>query len=270
MHIQFFSSLWGMPETTLEASFKLSKEAGYDGVEMSIPLDADRRRTVQQLLAEFDLELILILHSSGATPKDHADDLTRLLGFAAELQPVLVNSQSSRDFFPIKESVRVIKQANNRAARLGLPLVHETHRARAMFSLPATLAILDAIPDLRVTADLAHLCMVHGTYMQDQIESLNRVLERCHYIHARVGHPEGGQVAEPRAPEWQQAVEYYLGWWRQIVESRRKEGVEVFPITTEFGPPEYMPTLPYTRQPVANLWEINLWMRDTLKYRLQT
>ena len=30
--------------------------------------------------------------------------------------------------------------------------------------------------------------------------------------------------------------------------------------TPEFGPPGYMPTLPYTKQPVADLWELNAWM----------
>jgi hypothetical protein len=29
-----------------------------------------------------------------------------------------------------------------------------------------------------------------------------------------------------------------------------------------------MPTLPFTRQPVANQWEINLFMKDLLQQRL--
>jgi dsDNA-binding SOS-regulon protein len=30
-----------------------------------------------------------------------------------------------------------------------------------------------------------------------------------------------------------------------------------------------MPTLPYTRQPVADLWELNLWMADRLEQLIQ-
>jgi hypothetical protein len=30
----------------------------------------------------------------------------------------------------------------------------------------------------------------------------------------------------------------------------------------------HMPALPYTRQPVADLWEVNLFMKDLLKERL--
>ena len=132
----------------------------------------------------------------------------------------------------------------------------------------ATLAILAAIPDLRVNADLAHYCVVHQSYLQNQLDSLDRILERCYYIHARVAYPEGSQVSDPRAPEWQQAVDYHIGWWQQIVTARQREGVAELIICTEFGPPNFMPVLPYTQQPVANLWEINLWMYETLKARI--
>jgi hypothetical protein len=32
--------------------------------------------------------------------------------------------------------------------------------------------------------------------------------------------------------------------------------------TAEFGPPGYMPTVPFTGKPVADLWEVNQWMTD--------
>jgi hypothetical protein len=41
-------------------------------------------------------------------------------------------------------------------------------------------------------------------------------------------------------------------------------------ILTEFGPPDYLPTLPYTRQPVASQWDINVHMMQLLKKRYQT
>lgn len=31
-------------------------------------------------------------------------------------------------------------------------------------------------------------------------------------------------------------------------------------MTPEFGPDNYLHTLPFTREPVADLWEINSWM----------
>ncbi len=268
MQINYFCSMWGMSYPTLEANFRAIKEAGFDGVEMVTPREADKRKEVRRLLDDLDLQINLLQYSTGNNAKEHADDLAKLLEFAAELKPSLINSQSSKDFYPIKDSVRIIKATNKVAAQLRLPIVHEIHRIRAMYTLPYTIAILDAIPDLRINADLSHLCVVHESYLQDQLVSLNRVLARCYYIHARVGHPEGPQVADPRAPEWQQAVDYHLGWWQQIVDARKAEGVTEMAICTEFGTPNYMPAQPYTKQPVVNLWEINRWMVQTLQERL--
>jgi len=89
------------------------------------------------------------------------------------------------------------------------------------------------------------------------------------HIHARVGHPEGPQVSDPRAPEWSDAVEAHLGWWQRVAVHQRSHGAPVLTITPEFGPPTYMPALPFTRQPVANLWEVNVYMRDLLKERIK-
>ena len=57
--------------------------------------------------------------------------------------------------------------------------------------------------------------------------------------------------------------------WQRIVDRRRETGAAVLTICPEFGPPDYMPTLPYTRQPVADLWEVNLHMKELLQNRLR-
>lgn len=38
-------------------------------------------------------------------------------------------------------------------------------------------------------------------------------------------------------------------------------------ILTEFGPPTYLPTLPYSNLPVADQWAINVFMLQALKKR---
>ena len=271
MKIHYFCSSWGMTHPTLEANLKAIKDAGFDGIELAWRRDVregDDLRTIRKLLDAYDLKLTFLNHSANKTPSEHTAELAAQMKLIAKLQPMLINSQSGRDFFPLKETVRMIKQLNKQSDRIGLPIVHELHRSKALYTLPTAIDVLDAIPDVRFNADLSHLCVVHESYLQDQLESLNRVLERCYYIHARVGHPEGPQVSDPRAPEWQQAVDYHLGWWQQIVDARKQEGVQEMVICTEFGTPNYMPVLPYTRQPVANLWDVNVWMMNTLKERL--
>jgi len=86
------------------------------------------------------------------------------------------------------------------------------------------------------------------------------------HIHARIGHPEGPQVNDPRAPEWDAAVKAHFAWWDKVAERKKKEG-NVMTVLTEFGPPDYMPTLPYTRQPLADQWDINVHMLGVLRTR---
>ncbi|HRG80840.1 MAG TPA: sugar phosphate isomerase/epimerase, partial [Cyclobacteriaceae bacterium] len=112
----------------------------------------------------------------------------------------------------------------------------------------------------------SHWCNVHESYLSDQEETIAMALNRTDHIHARIGHPEGPQVSDPRAPEWKQAVETHFGWWDKIVERKKKEG-KLMTFLTEFGPPDYMPTLPYTRQAVANQWDINVYMMEVLRKR---
>jgi hypothetical protein len=44
---------------------------------------------------------------------------------------------------------------------------------------------------------------------------------------------------------------------------------EPITILTEFGPPMYLPVVPYTQQPLANQWEINVYMLNYLRNRYQ-
>jgi hypothetical protein len=92
-------------------------------------------------------------------------------------------------------------------------------------------------------------------------------IQHSTYVHARVGHGEGPQVTDPRAPEWANEVETHLGWWKRIVAARRQQGAEFIAFCPEFGPAPYMPSLPYTRQPVADLWEITVHMKELIRRR---
>lgn len=102
--------------------------------------------------------------------------------------------------------------------------------------------------------------------LEDQKEAVDLTLAHAEHIHSRVGHQEGPQINDPRAPEWGEALKAHLAWWDKIIERKKSKG-ERMTILTEFGPPDYLQTLPYTRQPVADQWEINIYMKDFLKKR---
>jgi sugar phosphate isomerase/epimerase len=59
--------LWGSEELEKEAFFKKVKGAGYDGVEMNLPLDQNEKANILKLIEKNDLELIA-QHSETTTP----------------------------------------------------------------------------------------------------------------------------------------------------------------------------------------------------------
>jgi hypothetical protein len=53
------------------------------------------------------------------------------------------------------------------------------------------------------------------------------------------------------------------GSWNDFASKVKQAGYD----GAEFGPVDYMPALPYTRQPLADQWQINKHMVDTLRTR---
>ena len=125
---------------------------------------------------------------------------------------------------------------------------------------------MEKIPELRVTFDVSHWCNVHESLLADQPETIDMTLQRVDHIHARIGHPEGPQVNDPRAPEWEAEVKAHLAWWDKVVDLKKQKG-DTLTVLAEFGPADYMPTLPYTRQPLADQWAVNVYMMHLLRNR---
>jgi sugar phosphate isomerase/epimerase len=268
MKIKYLCSLWGMDQPTLKANLKKIKEAGFDGVEMGAPLEKQKRKDLRSMLKELDLDFVAQQWTRGESPQEHAASFEEQARNGAKLKPLLINSQAGKDYYSTQDNLAIIAKTQELEEELGVIIAHEIHRTRMTYSTNATMAILDEKPDIKLTADLSHWCVVHESLLQDQYAQMARALERCVHIHARVGQPEAPQVSDPRAPEWQEAVDVHVQWWQEIVEANKRRGAKMLTICTEFGPPRYLPVMPYTRQPVANLWEINVWMCNLLKERL--
>ena len=173
---------------------------------------------------------------------------------------------TTKDFFEFEENLSILQASIDLSKKSGIPLYHETHRGRSLFAAPITKNFIDKLPDLKLTLDISHWCNVHESLLQDQPQNITEALKRTEHIHARIGHAEGPQVNDPRAPEWQDAFNSHLNWWDEVVARKTNEG-KVVTILTEFGPPNYLPTLPYTQQPVADQWAINAYMMRFLRNR---
>jgi hypothetical protein len=186
---------------------------------------------------------------------------------AATYHPLMINAHSARDLFTPEQQRAFYQEALQIEAAHGIAIGHETHRHRAFYSPWSTAALLRQFPSLKVTADLSHWCVVCESLLDDMTDDVDLACERALHVHGRVGYEEGPQVPDPRAPEYQRHVERHEEWWDRMVQAARRSGRTLFTFTPEFGPPGYMHTLPYTRQPVADLWEVCLWMADRFRQR---
>jgi sugar phosphate isomerase/epimerase len=260
-----FGTNWGFNGSTSELCSKL-KQAGYDGLELWWPGEEKERQELFQALAKHQLK-VGFLYGSGETDfKKHQHQFEEVLVAAAKTKPVYINCHSGKDFFSFEQNRQFIDFSTKVSKDTGVPIYHETHRGRTLFAANIAKPFMEKIPELRLTLDISHWCNVHESYLHGQEETVALALSRTDHIHARVGHPEGPQVNDPRAPEWEAAVKTHFDWWDKVVETKKKEGKRMT-ILTEFGPPDYMPTLPYTRQAVADQWDINVYMLQVLRKR---
>ena len=80
---------------------------------------------------------------------------------------------------------------------------------------------------------------------------------------------EGGVVIIQPMEVHEHAVERHLQLWQQIIDQHKQNGSESLYITPEFGPPAYMHTAPFTNQPVGDVWEQNVYMKELLVSTLE-
>lgn len=260
-----FATNWGFNGTWNTFCEKIKSE-GYDGAEAWYPTDEKEREEFIAVFEKHQLKFGLLVGGNDRDPAKHLQHFSTNLEKAAALKPEYINCHSGRDHFSFEKNKLFIKRTTEVYKGTNVPIYHETHRGRILYSAPVARQFMESLPELRLTLDISHWCNVHESLLGDQEEAVNMALSRTDHIHTRVGHPEGPQVNDPRAPEWKNAVDAHFGWWDRVVEIKRKEGKRLT-MLTEFGPADYLPALPYTRQPVANQWEINKYMLDTLRKR---
>ncbi len=266
MEIKFFCPHWGSAHLDFNHFLKQVKQAGYDGVEMSLPNDEKERKRILYLIKEHDLFLIAQHWETTTTNFDeHQIEYRRRLVNLATTNPLFINSQTGKDHFSFDQNARLIKIAAEVSGEFGIKIIHETHRGKFSFAAHITADYLKRLPDLRLTLDVSHWCNVAESFLEDQQEAVHLALSRTDHIHARVGFPEGPQIPDPRVPEWEEAVQIHLGWWKKVVDQKIGEGQSLFTISPEFGPFPYMTALPFTRQPITNQWEVNVSMKNRLK-----
>lgn len=267
LEVLVLATNWGF-EGSNDDLCKKVKGLGYDGIEVWWP--GESYSDLIKALQKYELQVGFLCGGSDSNFEKHAAQFKKAVTEAAASsvqKPLYINCHSGRDYFEPAQNSKLIDFAIEKSEQSGVGIYHETHRSRMCFAAHVTKAFLEKHPKMKLTLDISHWTNVHESLLDDQPEAVNLALQRTEHIHARIGHQEGPQVNDPRAPEWKAALDKHLGWWDQVIKNKEKSGSKRITFLTEFGPPTYLPTLPYTMQPVADQWDINVHMLNLIKNR---
>ena len=244
---------------TLENQFRAIRDAGYDGVESGVPQVPPG--VWKRLCRKHNLEYIGLIFA------DNARAFREQLRKVKRYGPILVISHSGRDKMSLEQGTAFFNEALKIEADSEIPVAHETHRMRMFFSPFTTIPYLESFPTLKINADFSHWCVVCESLLEDLDDMVKLACSRAIHIHGRVGYQEGAQVPDPRAPENEVYLKRHESWWDAIRRTREAAGAPYLTFTPEFGPPDYMHTIPFSRQPVASLWDVCLFMAQRERMR---
>jgi hypothetical protein len=228
-----------VPEASAAEKFDRVREAGFDG--MAIDLGA---LTMAQ--AEATVPHFLRTGLAGALTAFPAsvEALRPALRLAHRISAPFVVVIGQEMPIRVADMVPVIEGWLRVAEQESMPIQFETHRNCITNDLFTTVQLLDAVPEMRLAADLSH-------YVVDRempcpppppLQSLvTKILDRSDSFQGRVAARGQIQVALefPQNAKW---VAQFREWWRQgfagwIGRHRGEESAMVF--LCELGPPDY-------------------------------
>jgi len=266
--ILFFQTNWGY-NGGIEDFIEKAKKSGYDGVEIWLPAEPEKQNIISKALKKFDMKVIFLCGTNRNLKfEESLIEYKNYLKKAIDQKPLAINSHTGSDFLTYDQNMAFIDAANNLSKASNIPIYHETHRGRFSYSLPETIKYLEKNDNLFLTLDISHWIVVHESLLKNQDKFINSVINRSNHIHARVGFEEGPQVNDVKAPEWKSTVDRHLEIWEFIIRKRWDEG-KMITVTTEFGPPNYMPTEPVTKKPLSDQWNSNTFIMKSIKDRIK-
>lgn len=260
MEIKLLQSMWGWKETmTPEAILRRAKEAGFAGIDGEPPLCEPEEW--KDLRAKYGMKSFILVGN------EDLQEQIRRMKMAASFEPDGIISHTGSDVYTFEEGAKFMEECLRVEDDLGVPVYHETHRGKLLHHPRVTAQYVQRFPTMKINADFAHFVLVCESLLEGMAQFMEPIIGQCFHIHARVGWQEASQVADPRAPEFAEHLQRYEQWWDAIKAAREADGTAVLHLTPEFGPFPYMPELPYTRQPIADLWDVNEWMAGRFRER---
>ncbi|MGJ8635164.1 MAG: sugar phosphate isomerase/epimerase [Luteolibacter sp.] len=277
MKASFFKTVWGH-EGTLADAIVLAKEAGFVGIEAPAPVDDGLREGFFRDLSEGGARWIaevstctpegIFVPLPGKSAQEHLDSLEAGVVRSLKGEPLFVNTMGGYDGWGVAEAMKFHEGVLRLEHRYGISISVETHRGRYSHNPWLMRDVLLEFPELKITCDFSHWCVVaERLVLNEEPGILGLVAEHAFHIQPRVGYSQGPQVPDPRAPEYEYAVVAHEGWWDVVWDAMAARGFAEVTMTPEFGTDGYLHLTPYTMEPVADLWEVNCWMKERLEKR---
>ena len=263
--LQTYTSLWAMMphdnsgETLpYDAISEMVAGAGYDGMAIDLGAgDVAQAREVRPHMERNGLTPLIV-----AFPKT-IESLRETLIMAKDFGAPFVDVIGQVMPLSVDGMIPVIRKWIDMADEIGMPIQFETHRNCITNDLYATLCLIDAVPEMRLCADLSHFVVDREFKLpldhRDQ-GLIQRIIDRSDSFQGRVASRQQIQLQLdfPQHAKW---VELFRGWWRDGLESwraRNDEGDCIF--LCELGPPEYAMTGPDGRE-MSSRWDEALTIR---------
>ena len=268
--LKTYTSLWAMQPhdqtgdiLSSDAVCAKVAEAGYDGMAIDLGAgDVAQAREVAPIMAKYGLTPLIV-----AFPKTIAsleDTLIMAKDFGAPFVDVIGQVMP----LSVDGMIPVIRTWMDMADRIGMPIQFETHRNCITNDLFSTLCLIDAIPEMRLCADLSHFVVDREFKLpmsRDEMNMISRILERSDSFQGRVASRQQIQL-QLDFPQHQKWVDLFKVWWREGLTSwldRNDDGECLF--LCELGPPEYAMT-DHNGVEMSNRWEealiIKGWIED--------
>ena len=242
--LRVYQSLWateqrrpGAPELPVAERFDAVKEAGYDGLALDLgALDLAAARNCVREYVRTGLSGLLTAFPTSIEALRPALHLAKDIGapfviVVGQVMPLAVH-----------DMIALVQQWLRVAAEESMPIQFETHRNCITNDLFTTLQVLQAVPEMRLSADLSHY-VVDREMMQPITAQMQnyvvRVLERSDSFQGRIATRNQIQVpiAFPQHRDW---LETFLGWWREGFRLwRMRASAQDLVFLCELGPPNY-------------------------------
>lgn len=254
-------------EWTTEQQFQKIADAGFTGVGFDAGLPGDAYEQLSEyvdLCDHFDLDVLI--NAFPRTQDDLAAALAQAELFKGRCRFVSIIGRVVP--WDVNEVAKVTRGWLEQGGQAGIPVYVEGHRACMTNDLLFTLQLMEAVPELMMTADLSHF-MVNQEWVylpldDDEQALISRYLQRSESFQGRVASAEQIQI-QLEFPQHQKWFELFKFWWAEGFEhwQTRHAGTDdrcVF--MCELGPPPYAITGSDGYE-LSDRWEEALMLKAT-------